>query len=91
MSAALTNAAYVQIGRKQWPFVGLAETSAMFCAARDKSGNGASRTPKCLVVDANGNTVAHVSYNGRVWAGNGNDWTPDTTPLYCNRAAQVSA
>ena len=39
--------------------------------------------PRQAMVFANGAIVAHVSQNGRVWAGA--DWT-SSTPLICERA-----
>lgn len=70
------------IGKRRYAVSSLAEASAMFCAARDKAGTGASQTPTPMVFDAaTGKLVAHVSYNGRVWAGHPRDWTPRTKPL----------
>ncbi|MBK3664792.1 hypothetical protein JJE66_26640 [Bradyrhizobium diazoefficiens] len=59
--------------------------SRMFCAARDKFGEGASNTPAPFIVDHTGSVVAHVSYNGRVWPAA--HWTESAKPLYDNRSA----
>ena len=34
----------------------------IFCAARDKAGEGASRTPSLRIVDEQGVVIGHVSY-----------------------------
>jgi hypothetical protein len=71
----------LKIGRRAYSVPSYADASRMFCAARDKSGLGASRVPTPLIYDANGQQVAYVSYNGRVWAGSPRDWQPGRTPL----------
>ena len=53
----------------------------MFREARDRSCAGASRVPPA-VVERDGVSFAHVSYNGRVWAGAPSDWSPGMVPLY---------
>ncbi len=68
----------IQIGRKRYPVASLAEASAMFCAARDKSGFGASRTPDPKIFEGD-KQIAYISYNGRVWAGS--KYVPNATPL----------
>ena len=49
-------------------------------AARDAIGKGASRwVGWTLYIDG----VRHyISYNGKVWAGRGCDWTPDAVPVF---------
>jgi hypothetical protein len=74
---------FLQIGRKRYQVATFEQASLMFCAARDKSGNGASRTPSPKIVDERGEVIGHVSYNGRVWSGA--TYVPDATPLYDNR------
>lgn len=69
------------ICERRYPVASLAEASAMFVEARDKSGLGGSQTPTPMIYDAEGKLVAHVSYNGRVWAGDPRDWKPGTKPL----------
>lgn len=78
----LTPTLTMQIGRRRYPVATLAEASRMFCAARDKSGVGGSKTPTPILFDANGAQVAYVSYNGRVWAGNPRDWQPGNKPIW---------
>lgn len=73
----------MQIGRKHYPVASLADASAKFCAARDKSGFGASRTPTPRIFEGD-KQIAYISYNGRVWAGS--TYQPDATPL-CEAAA----
>lgn len=67
MTAEITRTMYLQIGRKRYHVASFKEASDKFCAARDASGNGASRTPSPLLVDDAGAVIGHVSYNGRVW------------------------
>ncbi len=51
-------------------------------AVRKFIGNrGASQCPRGMGLIADGGAiVAHVSFNGRVWAGR--EWKPGATPLY---------
>lgn len=67
------------IGKRRYQVASIEEASRMFCAARDKSGFGASKTPKPLIYNADGSLLGHISYNGRVWAGR--DYIPNATPL----------
>jgi hypothetical protein len=60
---------FLEIGRKRFQIASFEEASCMFCMARDKMGEGASRTPSPKIVDERGEVIGHVSYNGRVWAG----------------------
>jgi hypothetical protein len=73
---------FLQIRRKRYQVESFKQASEMFCAARDKSGNGASRIPSPLIVDENGETIGYVSYNGRVWAGTPEAWQSGMQPLY---------
>lgn len=82
MSAATLT---MQIGRRTYPVASLAEASRQFCEARDRAvargAGGSRRTPTPLLFDGDGKQVAHISYNGRVWAGHPRDWQPGRTPL----------
>jgi hypothetical protein len=78
-------AMFLQVGGNAYQVASFAQASQMFCIARDKNGEGASNTPSLLIVDDSGSVIAHVSYNGRVWAGVA--WTVDAIPLYDNRVA----
>ncbi len=60
----------VAIGKRRYEVADIQAASALFCKARDKSGNGASRTPTPLLYRPNGEQFAYISYNGRVWAPN---------------------
>jgi len=75
---------FLQIGRRRYEVASFRDASEMFCAARDKSGFGASQMPIVAVVTDSGRELARVSYNGRVWAAGG--YRPDAVPLYDNRA-----
>jgi hypothetical protein len=81
MTDALINAKTVTIGRTVKPFT-TAEAASKFY--RDHIGErGASLISHgCYIRDAHGDVIAHVSYNGRVWAGAERDWTPDTDAIW---------
>lgn len=64
------------------PVASLAEASAIYSAARDRSGKGASGWPDGAVLEDN-KVIGRVSYNGRVWAPG--PWKPESMPLYDNR------
>jgi hypothetical protein len=81
----LAKTMFLEIGRKRFQIASYEEASRMFCAVRDKMGEGASRTPSPNIVDERGKVIAHVSYNGRVWAGA--TYAPDAMPLYDDRNA----
>jgi len=59
---------FIEIGCKRYEVASFARASAMFCAARDASGLGASAVPGADIVDEHGTFVARISYNGRIWA-----------------------
>ena len=63
-----TKTMFLEIGRKRFQVASFEEASRMFCVARDKAGEGASRTPSPMIVD------------GRVWAGA--SYVSGTQPLY---------
>lgn len=88
LTLAARPALYMQIGRKRYQVASLQEASEMFCAARNKSDLGASRTPDVTIVNERGETVGRVSYNGRVWPAV--KWTPDQKPIYDNRIGAAS-
>jgi len=60
---------FLQIGRKRYQVVSVAEAVAMHNEARDKSGMGASEMPRVTIVDREGDHLYGISYNGRVWDG----------------------
>ena len=74
---------FLELGRKRFQIASFEEASRMFCLAREKMGEGASRTPAPQIVDERGEVIAHVSYNGRVWAGA--SYVSGSLPLYDNR------
>lgn len=80
---------FLQIGRKRFQINTLEEASRMFCAAREKAGEGASRTPSPSVVDEQGAIIGHLSYNGRVWSGP--TYASDAELLYDNRAQKITS
>lgn len=78
-----TKTMFLEIGRKRFQIASFEEASRMFCLARDKAGEGASRTPSPMIVDEQGAVIGHVSYNGRVWAGA--FYVSGKQPLYDDR------
>lgn len=81
MTDVLVNAKTVTIGRTVKPFTTAEAASKLY---RDHIGHrGASQIRHgCYILDARGDVIAYVSYNGRVWAGNGKDWTPDAESIW---------
>lgn len=55
--------------------------SEVFCALRDRLEAGSAEISEALIRDEGGVIVAHVSYNGRVWWGTPEGWTPDAKPI----------
>jgi hypothetical protein len=78
-----TKTMFLELGRKRFQIASFEEASRMFCLAREKMGEGASRTPSPHIVDERGEVIAHVSYNGRVWTGA--SYVSGSLPLYDNR------
>lgn len=67
----------LRIGSKMYPVADLAEATARYQKERDRSGKGGSSFPVGIV---NGGTH-HISYNGRVWVGSPQSWTPGQQPV----------
>lgn len=70
----------VRIGEREFDFTSYAEVSDAYVRAVNASGavsgtsawladRGKPVAPDCEILDADGNCIAWVSYNGRVWAG----------------------
>ena len=78
----MTKTMFLEIGRRRFQIASFEEASRMFCTARDRMGEGASRSPSPKIVDERGDVIGHVSYNGRVWAGA--SYVAGATPLYDN-------
>ena len=76
----LTEQLFIEIGRRRYQVADFRQASEMFCAARDRAGEGASKTPWPNIVTADGRVVARVSYNGRVWPPE--EWHRDQVSLY---------
>lgn len=81
---ARTDGLFVEVGRKRYQIQTYKQASDMWCRARDQHGGGASEIPGLNIVTEAGAVVAHVSYNGRVWAGPCGNWKPGAVPLYDN-------
>lgn len=86
----------VRFNNKIYPFPdgGYAEVSRTFTDVRDQTGATSSDPrcgpvmPQCDLLDNKGNVVAHVSYNGRVWAGNRKGWQTGAAPLFDPRVEE---
>lgn len=60
--------------RKVHAVKSLAEASDIWCRLRDARNLGASESPLVTVINADsGETVARISYNGRIWAPDGKE------------------
>ena len=59
---------WVRVGRGTFPFTSYPEVSFAYLATTEGLGLGISQSPKCLVLDEQEEPVAHVAYNGRVFA-----------------------
>lgn len=76
---------FLKVGFFLFQVGSLKEASEKFCASRDAYGEGSAKTPNVTVVHEDGQEVARISYNGRVWPAG--EWKPSMVPLYDNRAA----
>lgn len=76
---------FLQIGTRRYQVDSFRQASEMFCLARDKMGEGASKTPLPSIVDEAGKVLGHLAYNGRVFAGSPKGWTAQTPILFDNR------
>lgn len=74
---------FLQIGSRRYQVDSFKEASEKFCKARDLAEVGASEVPPVKIVTAEGDVIARISYNGRVWAPG--EWKVDDVPLYDNR------
>ena len=75
---------YAKLGEKRHPVASFEDASMKWLRALRSTGLGSSKLPsRLLIVDEHGTTVAHVSYNGRVWPGV--EWSDGAAPLYDSR------
>lgn len=70
-----------QVKRKTISAATLSELSAQYGLLRDKSGQGASRFPDAIVFE-DGRQIGYISYNGRIWEGTSQEWSPNTRCLF---------
>lgn len=77
MNAIVPVVVAVKVGRNSYPVATVEAAQRMYIAARDRSGNGVSRVPPAILLDATGAVVGYVSYNGRAWHGHPRDWHRD--------------
>lgn len=73
---------HIIIDGRAFAFTSYAEVSAAYRATIDRLGIGGSETPPCRIFKADGQQVAYVSYNGRVWPGSARDWQPGRSCIY---------
>lgn len=91
VAACLEDRLEIKIGSRRYPVASYEAASRLFCAARDRFGEGASKTPTPRILQG-GRPVAYVSYNGRVWAGSPKDRNAaDRAPLFDPFAANGEA
>lgn len=80
----LSKPMFLQIGSRRYQVYSYEQASQMFCKARDRFGEGASKTPSPRLVDGDAKPFGYVSYNGRIWRGDPLNWSNETTTLlYC--------
>ena len=60
--------AYVTLGTRRFAFTSYPEVSKAYRDTIEALGLGCSRTPRCRIHDAKGQILAHVAYNGRIFA-----------------------
>lgn len=73
---------YAKVGKRVHIIETYEQASRAYRSTIERLGLGASQTPRCRICDHTGHVVAHVSYNGRVWAGDVGTWKPGDSPLY---------
>ncbi len=71
---------FVDVGGGPLPYLGAVHASRAFRHTIDQMGLGASQTPPCRIVDGGGKVVGWISYNGRVWAGEG--YCANAVPIF---------
>jgi hypothetical protein len=64
---------FITIGGRRYPINSLEDASRKWDQVRDAAGTGSSETPTPLIVNAAGETIGYISYNGRVWRGRPQD------------------
>lgn len=69
------------IGKTRIPVVSWQQVSDAYVQAIEALNIGASQTPSCLIVGPDGRTVAHVAYNGKVFAGHPGEWRYGMQPI----------
>jgi hypothetical protein len=87
---------FLKVGSKQWPIDSYKQASEVYEKVRDAAdatatGATGPKMPDAIIVDGTGKQVAHISYNGRVWAGTALDQRPGAKPLYDNRSPEEEA
>jgi hypothetical protein len=82
-----TETKYVlRLGRSRFPVASLEEASQIVTEFRDAGNYRMSDMPASAVFE-DGKRIGYVSYNGRIWPGTPQTWTPDVRPLFTPRAA----
>lgn len=90
MSGLPASIIYLTVGSRRWPVASAEDASRKFLAVVACAGTGASRTPTPLIIGSDGRLIGHISYNGRVWAGDPRAWDEQTAMLYDSRAPGAS-
>lgn len=71
---------FATVGFRRFPVMNWEQVSTAYRNLLDELGLGASQAPRCIVQSPDGKTLAHVSYNGKVWPGE--HWRDGEPPLY---------
>lgn len=71
---------YATVGKSVIPVESWEQVSKAYRNTIDHLGLGSSQAPKCLIVDDRKRVCYHVSYNGKVWAGE--HYVPGAKPVY---------
>lgn len=71
------------------PFFTLNQASAAYRAFIERHGLGGSEAGQCLIMNGS-KVVANVAYNGRIFEGAPDEWTPSTKQLFPEEAVCAS-
>lgn len=72
-------------GVSAFPVQSWQQVSEAYRSVIEMLGLGASQAPPCMIYAHPDSTipVAHVSYNGKVWAGKPGTWREGMQPIWC--------
>lgn len=70
------------VGAQAFPVESWHQVSSAYRRLIERLDLGASQAPPCVIRDASGAPIAHVSYNGKIWPGSPAHWRPGATPIF---------